>query len=727
MARFALIPALVAALAGPAHAEILRYDNGEVHGHYNLSEGHAEGMRLTTTHPARLTSITLHFGAVDPVEVHVWADNGGQQPELDFEVDLIEPVRTTPDENGVVTITIDPPVEIGPGRHFHVGHKMIRNGGPTLLIDTSPDVELSRAMLYDYWAEFDRYIWYNTAIDVDGELQYRHYLAYAEVEYHDRVTEKRFSDVTDEVGLGRHRTVAVVDHDGDGDLDLLGGRTLFENTSGVFTDISETALAGVDHGGGGVFADHDRDGDLDLLIWESSCCNETDTGGQHDLLMVNQGGVYTEKADAGLFDYYPQQSAAWGDYDNDGYPDMFMPGYYYNPGTGEQYKGDTLFHNNGDGTFSDSSAKLHGNFPALPSRTVTWADFDQDGWLDLFVGVYRLKPNRHYHNAGGANLVDEAEALGTQGVRIEGNYGHAIGSEWGDLDNDGDLDLVVMNLAHPRFIDFSDKSALWLNQHDAGGLGFVDAFAGSGVEYRETASGPALGDYDNDGDLDLFQTNVYVGRESNLWKSLLVETGELKFEEASYEAGVLVDNGWGAVFADMDDDGDLDLVASGLWRNQGEVGNWLKVRLVGGEGSDTHGLGATVTVRAGDLAVTRLVAAGQSIGCQGPYELHFGLGEHSGYDSITVRWLGGSIDEHPCGDGNQKLALTQGELLPEPAGGCAADSDADSDADADGDVDADVDADDEGCGCAAGDATPASAAAMLLAVLVLLWRRDGRR
>jgi hypothetical protein len=93
------------------------------------------------------------------------------------------------------------------------------------------------------------------------------------------------------------------------------------------------------------------------------------------------------------------------------------------------------------------------------------------------------------------------------------------------------------------------------------------------------------------------------------------------------------------------------------------VGNWLKVRLVGGDGQDTFGIGATVTVEAGDLKVTRLVSAGKGEGSQKPFELHFGLGENETYDGITVNWLGGYVDRHPCGRANQRLVLTQGEIL----------------------------------------------------------------
>jgi hypothetical protein len=124
-------------------------------------------------------------------------------------------------------------------------------------------------------------------------------------------------------------------------------------------------------------------------------------------------------------------------------------------------------------------------------------------------------------------------------------------------------------------------------------------------------------------------------------------------------------DGRGVAFADFDDDGDLDLLSRGLFRNDAPVGNWLKVKLVGGDGQDTFGIGATVEVKAGELRLMRLVSAGVAEGSQKPFELHFGLGENRIYDGITVNWPGGYVDRHPCGRANQRLVLVQGEILEE--------------------------------------------------------------
>ena len=124
MLRYLVRVAFVLGLAGgsaPASAEELGYDNGEVRGRFTgLTPGQAEAMRLTTAHPATLTAVRAWFSQPGQVEIHVWSDNGGQQP--DWDGDLISPVLAEADADGLVEVTLDPPVEIGPERHFFVGH-----------------------------------------------------------------------------------------------------------------------------------------------------------------------------------------------------------------------------------------------------------------------------------------------------------------------------------------------------------------------------------------------------------------------------------------------------------------------------------------------------------------------------------------------------------------------------------------------------------------------------
>ncbi|MBW1807049.1 MAG: CRTAC1 family protein [Deltaproteobacteria bacterium] len=653
---------------GFVSAEELAYDSGQLRGYLsNMLAGQAEAMRLTAQHPARVQTVRLRFSKPGQVEIHVWKDNGGHQ--ADFAQDLILPVTLEAPQDGWLEFDLSEAIEICAECHFHVGHVLLVDDGPVLAVDDSQAAEV-RAMMWGYSSDLGQNVWFSIGEEVSGQMIYRNYMVRAEVEYHDRIINKTFTDVTELTGFGRPRRIAAVDFDLDGDIDVLQGGKLLRNEGGQFVDVSEAVgLSGFPSVVGGVFADYDRDGDLDLFLFVNSCCSEAEAAGVYDRLLRNDQGVFTDVTDtAGTLDYYPNESASWGDFNSDGYPDLFLPG-YSRTGAMSTPTGYTLFINDQDGTFSRSpNPGMIGLEPAKVSRTVPWADYDQDGLLDLYVGAYRLQQNYLYRNLGGS-FEEVGQVTNTAGIETSGSYGHSIGAEWGDLDNDGDLDLVVMNLAHPRFLSFSDLSKIYLNPYGTGSTNFIDVRQEVGVAYKETASEPALGDFDNDGDLDLFQTNVYVGRESNFYANRFVEEGSLRFEEISYSSGARVDNGWGAVWADYDGDGDLDLLAQGLYRNDGPVGNWLKVRLKGGDGQDTFGIGATVSVTAGDLSVTRLVSAGKGVGNQNPFELHFGLGDSEMYDSIHVNWLGGQVDQHPRGLVNQRLVLSHGEILDPPDGG----------------------------------------------------------
>jgi uncharacterized protein (TIGR03382 family) len=707
-------------LTTPAAAEELRYDNDD--GRYvvqGLVAGGAEAMRLTPLHPATVESVRMKFTKSGEVEVHIWQEIGAHQPLITE--DLITPIHLQVPTDGWLEITLPEPIEVCAECHFHVGHVLRADDGPTLLLDSSEDID-SRASAYLYSADLDMMVW----SPISNGDTFVHYLVRATVAYHDQITEKRFVDISEETGYGSTKSVAVVDYDLDGDVDVLQESKLLRNDDGVFTDVSEDAgLAGYTGVTGGIFADYDRDGDLDLFLMVNSCCNEQEAGGVHDHLLRNDNGIFTDVSDAaGTYDYWPNRSAAWGDYNGDGYADIILGG-YIRPGTVADPTGITLFRNNTDGTFADFTNAARIDFvPAKTFRTLNWADYDRDGWLDLYIGSYKLQINYMFHNLGGF-FEEVGEATKTEGIRQSAYYGHTIGAEWGDVDNDGDLDLVVMNFAHPRFLAFSDLPKIYLNPLGTGSVEFVDVWPECGMLYAETAYEPALGDFDNDGDLDVFQTNTYAGRESYFFQSRLMDDGQLRFSEISYPSGARVYQSQGVVWADFDNDGDLDLFSKGLFRNDGPVGNWLKVRLMGGDGQDTFGIGATVTVTAGDMKITRLVSAGKGEGSQKPFELHFGLGDNEVYDTITVNWLGGYVDQHPCGQANQRLVLTQGEILApdcqeeEPDAGVADGGD-DGGIDA-GDVAGDLGGGTGGGGCGCGGT--AGAPWLALGLLWLLRRR----
>ncbi len=434
--------------------------------------------------------------------------------------------------------------------------------------------------------------------------------------------------------------VALGDYDGDGDDDLAGSGRLYQNDgAGHFTEVTTAAgLTGL--GGQTVFGDFDNDGAPDLL-----------SVGTAVRLFRNTGDCQFDEvtAAAGLFIDANSQGVAWVDIDQDGLLDFYAASY----GTladPELATRDYVFRNNGDGTFRDVTAQLGIpiQYIVYHGRGVAVADYDADGDPDIYVGNYRLNPNQLWQNAGGmAGFRDVGRSAGVAGSQDMGAYGHTIGPSFGDLDGDGWFDLVVPNLAHPRFLDFSDRTWVYVNAGDGTFAGYEPP--DRGIAYDETHSHAVLFDPDNDGDLDLYLTAIYEGRRAYLYAN----DGAGRFFDATHAAGILHLNGWGAAAGDVDQDGDVDLVADRLWRNEQAFGNhFLAVRLTGAArpenpaaGSNRDAIGAEVVVEVAGRTLLRQVEGGTGLGCQNSRLLHFGLGPAERVERLTVRWPSGRTSE----------------------------------------------------------------------------------
>jgi hypothetical protein len=320
---------------------------------------------------------------------------------------------------------------------------------------------------------------------------------------------------------------------------------------------------------------------------------------------------------------------------------------------------DALFRNRGDGTFEEVSRKTGAVFRGnLVGRGVAWGDYDNDGDADLLVSNYRLDPNLLWRNDGNGRFTEVGRRSGAAGVEVAGSFGHTIGSAWGDYDNDGDLDLFSANLAHPRYIGVSNKSML-LENLGPPDYRFENRFEPSGIRFEETHSEPAFADYDNDGNLDLCITSTYAKRNSFLYRG----DGNGKFEDVTYLAGVRVENGWGNAFADMDNDGDLDLAVAGggkirLFRNEGNTHSWLQVRVVGRE-SNRAGIGSRVKAGRGGEYQIREIEGGKGSGSQNALTASFGFGEYRGTVNVEVRFPSGKIVRKHGIPLNQKFTVVE--------------------------------------------------------------------
>jgi hypothetical protein len=433
--------------------------------------------------------------------------------------------------------------------------------------------------------------------------------------------------------LGGH--VAFGDFDGDGSDDLLTGGRLYRNDGeGNFLDVTaEAGLVGLQ--GQSLWGDFDNDGLRDIVS----------LGGTVVLFRNNGDGTFTDVTQgSGLETNCNLQGVAWLDADNDGFLDLYAA-CYGTVADPEIPAHDYFFRNNGDGTFQDMTQAL-GLTPSKPwhGRGVCVADYDADGDPDIYVGNYRLDPNLLWRNQGGLNgFQDVAYKSGTQGFYQWGAYGHAIGPSFGDLNGNGWFDLILPNLAHPRFMDFSDPTTVYLNQQDGTFTALKPPSAG--IRYDETHSDSTLLDFDNDGHLDLYLSSVYVGRRGFLYRNL----GTAKFTDITWEASILHLNGWGTASSDMDSDGHPDLAAGAIYRNRGAGhSNWLQVSLEGGTLPGDHmgwsnrdAIGAEVRVTIPSRTLLRQLEGGKGVGCQNSSVLHFGLADHPDPVDIHIRWPSG--------------------------------------------------------------------------------------
>jgi len=425
-----------------------------------------------------------------------------------------------------------------------------------------------------------------------------------------------FENVTEAMGLTEMLGDAAlwVDYNNDGWTDLQDGGSIWRNEAGK-------TFVKVDGGGSQIsWADLDNDGYLDFWNPASGVINFGSEDGSFSqpeknperLCQVSDGGTCT-------------------DVNGDGLVDIYWTGYELN----WVYQPDAIWLNQGDRTFK-RIWKTEGR--AQPGRGTTACDFDNDGDMDIYVSNYRLEANILLVNDGNGKFTNQAAAYGAGG----GN-GHSIGAAFGDIDNDGYIDLFAGNFAHPG----QPQSQFLRNLGPEKKFHFENKGT-CGVHFQESYGSPALGDYDNDGDLDLFFTTVYGGDQAVLYRN----EGNWKFRNVTAEAGFAgIRITSQAAWADFDNDGDLDLASGGrLWRNSlrhgsGQAGNtntWVKVRPLGTEDYNRSAIGAQIRIKLGDKILTRQVESSTGHGNLNDFVPHFGLGRYEGEKiEITVTWPNG--------------------------------------------------------------------------------------
>ncbi len=448
----------------------------------------------------------------------------------------------------------------------------------------------------------------------------------------------KFTDVTRQAGVGdtgHGLGVAVGDYDNDGDLDLFvnnyGPNVLYRNNGdGTFTDATEAAgvAGGNKVGAGACFLDVDKDGDLELYV-----CNYVKFSYDKHVSRTRMG--------------YPISPS----------PRDYLP----DP--------DTLYRNNGDGTFTDVSVESGIGAHAGPAMGMICADYDNDGDTDIFVGN-DLEANFLFRNDG-TGKFEEVGLIAGLAYDLAGRPHGTMGVECGDFDNDGLLDFHVTSYQ-------TEIATLYKNLGDCV---FEDVtFAKrAGIGTRAPVTwGNGLVDFDQDGDRDLFIACGHLNKHVEKYDDvatyltpnvLLANDGRGNFTNVSDRSGnalAIRASSRGAGFDDLDNDGDVDVVIlnSGgpptLLRNDSPTGNHgVQIRLQAVK-TNRDGVGARVKVVAGDLTQVDEVHSGRGYQSHFGMRLHFGLGKRDRVDRIEVRWIGGGVDVLEGVAADRCLTITEG-------------------------------------------------------------------
>ena len=457
-----------------------------------------------------------------------------------------------------------------------------------------------------------------------------------------------FVDVTDGLGLEHGNSpVAFGDVDGDGWVDIVAAQWWRNEEGQGFTRRSAT--------GQSVLGDVDGDGHLDLFSLTT----------QRFLLGDGAGG-FAELA-APDFEAVPCLGAALGDFVGDSLLDAYAGGY-------ERWEEQITFP---DRLFqlARSSAGFEVSVvhedPRHRARGVTAADFDEDGDLDVYVTNYRLQPNALLRNDGSGALVDVAAELGV--VATDGGFGggHGIGSCFADFDNDGHLDLFAGNFAHRDSRGDQPQSQFLRNRGPDHGFTFEN-FGTGGIAYQESYASPAAADFDGDGDIDLFFTTVYGTASFGVANHpvLLRNDGDWQFTDVTAQAGLAeLPPTYQAAWADTDHDGDLDLVTAGrLFENRTIHDDrapfrWLAVKLQPDANQPTP-FGAQVRVRHGGVVRVAQVESGTGQGNQNDATVHFAFGADPGTVELQVRHAGRCwLDWTPTALDRRIMVTAQGTIV----------------------------------------------------------------
>ena len=662
--------ASVAAIATP---DTVRVDNGVFGSTNPPRDGWEESIIIAPNTPCRIIGLMVYYGAgtgQDLIRITGDASEGTIPPtQYCFSYNTLGAATVSVDQPGWKTVMFNgQDIRIDGNERIVVQHVMSANGprwgqdnngqSPTTSYQydpVSPNPNFFNIPGIYYLAKGD----YMVRLIIDNKPAYR--------------KPPTWIDVTAEAGLPSGTSalktdqLSVVDWDGDGYDDFCIAGQFFRNKgNGTFEKIAAPFNASAPT----AWADVDNDGDMDCLV----------AGGfGSERLWRNDGaGTFTDvTAPSRLSNNAPLVTALWLDIEHDGDLDLFLANGRSESNGNEVYFQDKLWRNDGNWTFTDvtaSSGIAKGEpAPFFDTWGASLTDYNNDGLTDIFVATYRLAPDRLYRNNGDGTFTDVSKETGTQGIPTTQTqyFGHGMGSEWSDVNNDGTADLIIGNLGHPDSrAQYSNPTLMLLN----GGLSNKwlfsndyawkdDALSWHGIAFKEMNAGVCAADFDHDGRTDLWHGQISyeafgsgANRPAHFYLNKPLDaSGKRRFQDNTWETGMFIHGAWTACRVDFDRDGDMDLIcASGtervkLFRNDlAKTGSSITIRLKDVRpGKNASAYGARLQVYSGKVIQTRWLPGTVSGGrmSQMTNDLHAGLPSNS-IDSVVVFWPGGHITRH---------------------------------------------------------------------------------
>ncbi|PYQ11130.1 MAG: hypothetical protein DMH00_09135 [Acidobacteria bacterium] len=489
----------------------------------------------------------------------------------------------------------------------------------------------------------------------------------------------KFRDIAKELGIDKFAGAGPAgwaDYDGDGRYDLVACGmdtfcSLFHNDGKSFRDVTlEAGFGKVESGFGAAWGDYDGDGRPDLYIARNGWA-----GPLQDSLLHNRGdGTFEDVTkQAGIDEPGSGFHVTWFDYNRDGWLDI-----YVSNGVTLDRNINHLYRNNGNGTFTNVTREA-GLEEEQRAGTIGVAvgDYDQDGWPDLFVHG-RMRPNRLYHNLGNGKFEEVARKAGVAGNGRQNGY-IALFQDM-DSDGDLDIVTASLALwdhviagYRSDYVPVPDDDLVKLFRNDGNGH-FTDISEQAGFVYPIGIMAGNSADLDNDGYADLYFGTGNPDLRRQEPNVLYQNTGKGTFLDRSRSAGVWMQGkGHGVTFIDWNGDGYLEIFAekggfyhgdlyhSSFFLNETPKGNHYLFIDLSQEGPNRLAVGAGVTLKAGQLKIYKEVTSGRGFGSSDPPTLHFGLGKNRQIELLRVRWPDGSSADYPLPPVDSRIRIRKGD------------------------------------------------------------------